>query len=193
MDYPRRNGYRMPLMLPRWKTRPPRPGPGRFAWPRTAAPVKSKKRLLRDRGGRCWIGGSGLERQQLLSEDRNVSRGFYPQPNLPAIDVHNGDANIFTDADFFTKLSAEDQHVATLLRASLWFYLPAELYDTNAAEGVKPLPDSMRRAGARLCTSGTKLNVRKSGCESSRTNSVFSLSCARAAMPSENAQLNSAW
>jgi hypothetical protein len=61
-----------------------------------------KELLLGDCRSHCWVHGSGLERQQLLPEDRNIAGGFNPQPNLPAIDVDNGDANILTDANFLT-------------------------------------------------------------------------------------------
>src|SRR5436190_24277045 len=60
-----------------------------------------------------------VQRQELLAVDRHVPGRFDAQPNLAPIDVHDRDADVVADEDFFAELTAEDQHVATLLRARL--------------------------------------------------------------------------
>ena len=61
---------------------------------------------------------AAVQRQQLLAEDRDVSRRLDPQANLAAVDVDHGDTNVLVDVDLLTQLAAQNQHVANLLRAS---------------------------------------------------------------------------
>src|SRR5439155_24373506 len=82
------------------------------------------RHILCSVGQRGRRGGGGglipcLQGEQLLTEDRHITRGFDPQADLAPVDVHDRDTDVFTDNDLFTEFAAEDQHVATLLRARL--------------------------------------------------------------------------
>src|SRR5262249_33341277 len=59
--------------------------------------------------------------QKLLAVDGHVAGGLDTQADLPTVDVNDRDANIVADIDLFAKFSAQDQHVATLLRARQWW------------------------------------------------------------------------
>src|SRR5437773_4989367 len=78
----------------------------------SAPKLASRDRLGVFRPGR-------VQRQQLLPIDRHVTGRFDPKPNLAAVNVHHGDADVVADENLFAKLAAEDQHVAALLRARL--------------------------------------------------------------------------
>src|SRR5262245_33523208 len=70
-------------------------------------------------GGRCGsVWRRMVERQLLLPVDRHVARGFDPEADLAAIDVHHRDADIVADVDLFPELAAENQHFASLLLAT---------------------------------------------------------------------------
>ena len=84
----------------------------------------ARRVCVRDRRRRSVGDGRGagggfrvLQRQQLLTVDRHVSRRLDAQPDLAPVDVHHGDADIFADVNLLTQFAAQDQHVATLLRA----------------------------------------------------------------------------
>src|SRR5262249_15095834 len=59
--------------------------------------------------------------QKLLAVDGHVAGGLDTQADLPTVDVNDRDANIVADIDLFAEFSAQDQHVATLLRARQWW------------------------------------------------------------------------
>lgn len=59
-----------------------------------------------------------LRRKKLLAIDRHIAWCFYPQSNFATVYVNHRYANILTDVYFLSKFSAEDQHLATLLRAN---------------------------------------------------------------------------
>src|SRR5262249_42172855 len=52
--------------------------------------------------------------------DRHVPRGLDPQADLAAVDVHDGNADVVADVNLFAQFAAQDQHLATLLRAKQW-------------------------------------------------------------------------
>jgi hypothetical protein len=56
-----------------------------------------------------------LVRQQFLPKNRHFPRRFDAEPNLAAIDIDHGDANVIVDYDFFAQLATENQHGASLL------------------------------------------------------------------------------
>src|SRR6516162_6093063 len=81
------------------------------------------------RGTRDAVIG-GLQGQKLLAVDRDVTRRLDPQANFTPINIDDRNADVIADVDLFSELTAEDQHVATLLRAKQW--LTPVLYATNA-------------------------------------------------------------
>ena len=49
-----------------------------------------------------------VQRKEFLSVDRYVARRLDTQPNLAAVDVHDGDADVVADEDLFAQLPTED-------------------------------------------------------------------------------------
>src|SRR5690242_8847086 len=96
-------------------------------WAGLRAPWKRGLNSLAQGRSIRWTGRGLVQRQQFLAENGHLTGSFDPQANLAPVDVHDRDANIFVDINLFAKFSAQNQHIATLLRASGdWF--PAELY-----------------------------------------------------------------
>jgi hypothetical protein len=62
-----------------------------------------------------WDIGAPFEGQQFLPVNRNVPGGFDPQANFATVDIDDRNTDIFPDEDFLTELSAQYQHLATLL------------------------------------------------------------------------------
>ena len=73
--------------------------------------------LRRKSGGRGGLAGRGFEGEKLLAKDRHVPRRLNTEADFAPVDVHDGNADIFPDENLFAKLSAQDEHVATLRRA----------------------------------------------------------------------------
>src|SRR5436305_738185 len=89
---------------------------------------------------------SVFQRQQLLPVDRHVARRFDAQADFAPVGVNDRDADVFTDVDLLPELSAEDQHVATLLRAKQW--LTWDHIEDEAGAGLLiPYPGSTRPEG----------------------------------------------
>src|SRR5262245_6803138 len=74
---------------------------------------------LRATGG-AWCRLAVFQRQQLLAVDGHIARRLDPQADLAAIDVHDRDADVVPDVNLLSQFPAQDQHLATLLRAKQW-------------------------------------------------------------------------
>src|SRR5689334_13803908 len=59
---------------------------------------------------RLRLDARGVQREQLLPVDGHVPGGLDPQPDLAAVDVHHGDADVFADVNLFAQFAAEYQH-----------------------------------------------------------------------------------
>ena len=55
--------------------------------------------------------------EDLLADDRNISRGIRPDPDMVARHFDDGDDDIVGDAEGFVDTAGEDQHSAAFL---LW-------------------------------------------------------------------------
>src|SRR5579872_1190618 len=75
---------------------------------------------MRRSGGAGRAALVALQRQQFLPVDGNVTRCFDAQTNLASVDIDDRNADVLANIDFLTKFAAEDQHLATLLRAKQW-------------------------------------------------------------------------
>jgi len=88
-------------------------GPGRPAHPGIAAPLVPRFRSgVYGSGRRDGVGR--LEREQLLPVNGDIAGCLDAQPDLAAINVHDGDTDILTDENLLTQFPAENQHDVAL-------------------------------------------------------------------------------